>query len=358
MLELADRAIPVLGFLLGMTLVAELADRAGLFRAVAALLVRWTRGSVPVLWLGIVVAAILCTAFLSLDTTAVLLTPAVLAVAQRLRIDPRPFAYTCVWLANTASLFLPVSNLTNLLAISARSLSTRALLAEMWLPGSVTVLVTVALLALLFRRTLWRGGRAARAAGRGRHPLLGAAAAVVAGLAAAILLGADVTLAALGAAAALIIATAVLEPGRLRGLPVPWRLMLGVAALFVLVQLARGAVLDDALAGLAFGHDPLGLLGVAGGGAALANLINNLPAYLALEGIAEGSPLLGAALLVGVNAGALVTPWASLATLLWLGRCRAAGVRIHLGGFTARGALLVCLAVPAATLALGLGTPG
>lgn len=359
MLELADRAIPVLGFLLGMTLVAELADRAGLFRAVAALLVRWTRGSVPVLWLGIVVAAILCTAFLSLDTTAVLLTPAVLAVARRLRIDPRPFAYTCVWLANTASLFLPVSNLTNLLALSARSLSTRALLAEMWLPGSVTVLVTVALLALLFRRTLWGSGRPARAAVQGRAtPLLGAAAAVVAGLAAAILLGADVTLAALGAAAALIAATAVLDPGRLRGLPVPWRLMLGVAALFVLVQLAREAVLDDALAGLSFGHDPLGLLGVAGGGAALANLINNLPAYLALEGIAEGSPLLGAALLVGVNAGALVTPWASLATLLWLGRCRAAGVRIHLGGFTARGALLVCLAVPAATLALGLGAPG
>ena len=32
------------------------------------------------------------------------------------------------------------------------------------------------------------------------------------------------------------------------------------------------------------------------------------------------------ALLVGVNAGPLVTPWASLATLLWLQRCRTAGV--------------------------------
>ena len=32
------------------------------------------------------------------------------------------------------------------------------------------------------------------------------------------------------------------------------------------------------------------------------------------------------ALLVGVNAGPLITPWASLATLLWLQRCRTAGI--------------------------------
>ena len=34
------------------------------------------------------------------------------------------------------------------------------------------------------------------------------------------------------------------------------------------------------------------------------------------------------ALLVGVNAGPLITPWASLATLLWLQRCRTAGIAV------------------------------
>jgi len=32
-------------------------------------------------------------------------------------LNPLPFAMTTVWLANTASLLLPVSNLTNLLAL-------------------------------------------------------------------------------------------------------------------------------------------------------------------------------------------------------------------------------------------------
>ncbi|HEY5178302.1 MAG TPA: hypothetical protein VIJ07_00760, partial [Dermatophilaceae bacterium] len=41
----------------------------------------------------------------------------VIAVARQLRLNPLPFAMTTVWLANTASLLLPVSNLTNLLAL-------------------------------------------------------------------------------------------------------------------------------------------------------------------------------------------------------------------------------------------------
>lgn len=57
------------------------------------------------------------TIVLSLDTTAVLLTPVVITVARQLRLNPLPFAMTTVWLANTASLLLPVSNLTNLLAL-------------------------------------------------------------------------------------------------------------------------------------------------------------------------------------------------------------------------------------------------
>ena len=46
-------------------------------------------------------------------------------------------------------------------------------------------------------------------------------------------------------------------------------------------------------------------------------MVNNLPAYLALEPVAADAPQRLMALLIGVNGGPLVTPWASLATLLW-----------------------------------------
>ncbi|MFX6225980.1 hypothetical protein ABTF68_21110, partial [Acinetobacter baumannii] len=59
------------------------------------------------------------------------------------------------------------------------------------------------------------------------------------------------------------------------------------------------------------GDDLVSLWQLAGVGALAANGINNLPAYLAMESVA-GSPVRLAALLIGVNAGPIVTPWASL----------------------------------------------
>jgi arsenical pump membrane protein len=57
------------------------------------------------------------------------------------------------------------------------------------------------------------------------------------------------------------------------------------------------------------------------------------------------------ALLIGVNVGPLVTPWGSLATLLWAQRCRARGVRI--APWTLAGQGLVC-----ALVACGLSLAG
>jgi arsenical pump membrane protein len=60
------------------------------------------------------------------------------------------------------------------------------------------------------------------------------------------------------------------------------------------------------------------------------------------------------AVLVGVNLGPLVTPWASLATLLWLDRCKARGVTISLPRFALLGLLGAVVCVPLAVAALQL----
>jgi arsenical pump membrane protein len=106
--------------------------------------------------------------------------------------------------------------------------------------------------------------------------------------------------------------------------------------------------LDALLARLVSGGAPVAIAATAGG---LANVLDNLPAYLALERVVPVHS--GLALLVGVDTGPLVLPWASLATLLWADRCRAAGVPVSWPGFAARGLLLGALVVPACALALG-----
>lgn len=57
------------------------------------------------------------------------------------------------------------------------------------------------------------------------------------------------------------------------------------------------------------------------------------------------------ALLV-VDIGPLVTPWASLATLIWFQRCRSAGVPVSVWWFVATGLVcpVACVAAATATL--------
>ena len=77
-----------------------------------------------------------------------------LTLTTRLGLRPLPFALLAVWLANTASLLLPVSNLTNLLALQREHLSTLDFTARMLGPEIVAVAVTVTYLGVLFRRDL------------------------------------------------------------------------------------------------------------------------------------------------------------------------------------------------------------
>jgi arsenical pump membrane protein len=130
------------------------------------------------------------------------------------------------------------------------------------------------------------------------------------------------------AAVMLVIAFEWRAPRTLRLSMIPWQLVVFAAGLFLaagaLQALGAGAFIS-AVAGR--GDDLLALWRLAGTGLVGANAIDNLPAYVALESTADTPARLGA-LLVGVNAGPLITPWASLATLLWHHRIVDAGIQI------------------------------
>lgn len=153
--EIFDRVWPILLFVMAVTVVAELASIAGVFDIAASVLARLGRGRTWVLWFLVVALAVVATAFLSLDTTAVLLTPVVISIARARRLDPLPFAFATVWLANTASLVLPVSNLTNLLAVHRLGeADTVAFVALLGPSALVAIVASVVLLGLCFFRGL------------------------------------------------------------------------------------------------------------------------------------------------------------------------------------------------------------
>ncbi|HEY0448547.1 SLC13 family permease [Actinophytocola sp.] len=351
------RLAPVVGFLAAVLVLAKLCDDEGLFAAAGALMAR-AGGPGRLLVLVFVIASV-TTAVLSLDATVVLLTPVVFATAARLGVRPKPHVYACTHLANSASLLLPVSNLTNLLAFATADVSFlrfTALMAGPWL-------VTVAVEYLLFHR-FFRADLTAGTARPGPPPTLPVFALAVlgltlAGFVACSLTGLDPAWAAF--AGALVLAVRGLArrgttpAAVVRAVNIPF--LAFVLALGVVVRAVVDNGLDTAVGDLVpAGSGLLALLALAGVAAVLANVINNLPAVLVLLPLAApagtGAVL---ALLIGVNLGPNLTYVGSLATLLWRRVLRDHDSRVDLAEYTRLGLLTVPVSLILAVLALWAG---
>ncbi|MGC5022470.1 hypothetical protein [Micromonospora sp. DT47] len=127
------------------------------------------------------VLASIGTAVLSLDATVVLLTPAVLATALRVGVRPKPHLYACGRLDNSASLLLPISNLSSLRAFAVRGLSFTRFAALMALPWLAVIATEYAIFRRVFAVDLGHPGAgtaigtpfppaAVRVRRLGRHP--------------------------------------------------------------------------------------------------------------------------------------------------------------------------------------------
>jgi len=350
--------LPVVGFLAAILVLAQLCDDEGLFTAAGDLMARACRGDPQRLLVGVFAVASLVTAVLSLDATVVLLTPVVFATAARAGVRPRPHVYACTHLANSASLLLPVSNLTNLLAFSASGLSFARFAALMALPWLAAIVVEYVVFRRFFRTDLAARAAGLQAARRPEVPVftLVVLALTLAGFVLVSLAGLNPAWAALGGAAVLAVRALARRRTTAGGL-------VGAASpLFCLFVLALGvvvkAVVDNGLGDAAgrvlpHGSSLLALLAVAAVAAVLANLINNLPAVLALVPLLSAGgagPVLAA--LIGVNLGPNLTYVGSLATLLWRRVLHERDEEPALGDFTRLGVAAVPATLVASTVAL------
>src|SRR5215469_16711219 len=148
---------PVIGFLAAILVLAHLCDKDGLFRACGDWMARASAGSPRRLLTQVFLIASVTAAVLSLDATVVLLTPVVFATAARLKARARPHVYACTHLANSASLLLPVSNLTNLLALAGSGLAFGRFAALRALPWLAVIGVEYAVLRRYFAADLDAG---------------------------------------------------------------------------------------------------------------------------------------------------------------------------------------------------------
>lgn len=358
---------PTVGFLAALLVLADGCRRAGLFQAIGELIAIGARGQPARLLALVVAAAAVTTVALSLDATIVLLTPIVLATASRLRSDPSPSLYACSHLANSASLLLPISNLTNLIAFQDSRLSFARFGALMALPWLIAIAVEWVALRWTFADELVDATEANPGpAGPGEAKpgdaspdmprfALAVVALALAGFAASSAVGvAPVWIAATAALALALHERAA--PVELVGACAPTFLIF-VLGLDVVVQAAGQHGLSNVIHSvLPHGLSLLSLLGVAGVSAAAANLVNNLPATLIILPVAASAgPGSVLAMLVGVNVGPNLTYVGSLATLLWRRILRSHGLETDIRQFTRLGLVTVPPILAASTVALWLG---
>ncbi len=348
-------------FLVGMMLLSTSAEREGLFDRLAAVCAARAHGSAPRLFLLVYAAGTVVTVFMSNDATAVVLTPAVLAICRKAEVDePLPYLLACALIANAASFVLPISNPANLVLFGAHLPPLATWLARFLLPSALSIAATYAVLRLRFRKALaapvasaievpaWTRTGAFAALGIG-----GTGAALLAASALGRDLGVPTLACGLATTAAILIAKRETPWPTLRS--VSWSILPLVAGLFVIVEaLQRAGLIELLTNGLerATAQSAAATAWAAGAAIALAsNLMNNLPAGLIASSVvaaARVDPTVHSAIAIGVDLGPNLSVTGSLATILWLVALRRQQVQVSAWTFLKTGAVAMPVALVAA----------
>ncbi|WP_168929775.1 SLC13 family permease [Nocardioides sp. GY 10127] len=335
------RLAPVVGFLLAVLVVADVAARAGVFSAAGDLLARRCAGPDRLL-AGVGLLGAVVTSVLSLDATVLLLIPVAVTAATSRGFSPRPVAHLGLRVANSVSMLLPVSNLTTLLALPWLGLTATAFVARTAPVMAVVLVVEVVAVRLLAPRGPVPAPAPAPApapvTADEQRPALAVPVTVVVlmlvGFVAGSAWGVDPVWPA--AAAASVLAGWALR----RGLATGRGLVNAAHPTFAGFVLALGLVVAAVVAGpaggavarlLPHGAGYADLLLLAGLGALLSCLLTNLSATLVLAPLVAplGTDALLATLL-GLSIGAGLTVSGSLATLLWRRTVRRVGLDVGL----------------------------
>lgn len=367
-LDEVRQSADVLLFLLGMMVLTAATERAGVYEHLAEWCARLARGSGTLLFANVFVLGALVTTLLSLDVMVIVVTPIVYAVAVRRRIDPLPFMFACTFVANTGSMLLPISNLTNLLVYHDAGIPFVAFAKAMWPAEIAAVGVNFLLFRWIFRRALPRKLPSGvvddlPATDWWFWTSALALASTLLGLFALGLAERPLSVAALAGAA--VILPVGLRGGRIEAATiareVSWPLFVFVVGMALIVRGAEETFLVGVAAPVP-GHWAGALATAAGLSALGSNVVNNVPMTLlalpfvdGLAGRTREATIWG--VLAGVNIGPTLTTYGSLATMLWLTTIRKRGMQVSAGLYLRVGIVTMPIVLAAAVIALLIAGP-
>jgi arsenical pump membrane protein len=338
----------ILLFFLGLMIVCAVADRAGFFEWSALKAIKLASGQGRRLLLVLFGLGAVITTFFSNDATALILTPIVYVLVTRLKLNPLPYVFACAFIANTASMMLPISNPVNLLPVDKFGITLSEYLRFLLLPTILAILINIALFTIIFRKAI---SASFKYDGTGfsvkidRFFLFTCVGLVLTALGYIFtsLYGKPLSWPALGGAAFLLIGGFAFHRLTIKRVNsgISWSILLFIFSLALLVKGLDNAgvthTLGEALANLSSRGSLGAIMATSFGTAIGSNLVNNwsmmLVSVSSLGNINTSIPSFHQGLIyssiIGADLGPNIAILGSLSSMLWLVILRQRGLDIH-----------------------------
>jgi arsenical pump membrane protein len=292
------------------------------------------------------------------------LTPIVYALVLRLSLDPIPFVFATTFIADTASIGLPVSNPLNVIVVDRFHIGLVPYVSHLWLAALLPIAANAAAFFLLYRRQLRGHFRVPAETPTASAGLASTAAGLflvaVAYLVASAL---ELPLGVVAVAGAVLLAlnlwrVDMLRLGRLRR-EMSWPIFGFIAGMLLVVQALHDSDITEHIGALLLlagrGSGVAAIVSSTIGAALGSNLINNLPMALVMtRTIPEihASTAVHQSLIYGTIAGCDLGPnlthLGSLATFIWLFFLRRKGLDVSAWDYLRVGALVTPLLLASA----------
>ena len=341
---------------IGIIILSMVLDEIGFFDWAALKMAHAARGNGTLLFVNMLILGALVAALFANDGAALILTPIVLAKIRHLKLNPAAiFAFLMAggFIGDSASNPLVISNLTNIVTAEYFDLGFLEYMLHMALPNAASILLSIAVLWLFFRRaiprsfdpsTLMLPHEAIKNMTMFRLSW-GFLVLLLGGYFVGDQWNLPISFFALGGAL-LFLGLAHLSKAS-HGLVIiktaPWQVVWFSIGLYVVVYGLKNGGLTDHLAWListlvSFGHTTA-VIGTGFLAAIMSSVMNNMPTVMVMDiaiktaqtGLLEHT--LAYANIIGCNLGPKMTPIGSLATLLWLHVLHQKGVHIGWGDY-------------------------
>ncbi len=357
---------------IGIIILSMVLDEIGFFEWCAIKMAKLSKGNGHLMFVYALLLGAFVSALFANDGAALILTPILLAKMRILKLNAKTilaFLLAGGFISDSASLPFVFSNLTNIVTANYFDIGFATYLSTMFVPFVVSVVASIAILWLFLRKDI--PSKVDISLLKDENEVLKSKtlflfswlflALLIAGYFIGDHFNLPVSLFALGGGIVFLLIASYLRTVNAKEIikNAPWQVVWFSIGLYIVVYGLKNAGLTDYLAvvlkDLATRGDTIAVVGTGFISAFLSAIMNNMPTIMIMDIALQdvGNNALAYANIIGCNLGPKMTPFGSLATLLWLHVLAQKGVKIGFWQYSKFGLLVTPPVLLVVLLSLG-----